>query len=304
MFKTIVVGVDGREGGRDALSLAARLASADSDIVAVRAFPFEAFPSRFGSAGYAETAADESRAALDRDLAESAVAPARTHVVGATSPARALHAAAEAEHADLIVVGSSHHGAAGRVLVGDAAANTLHASPCSVAVAPRGAAGADGQDPLRTIGVGFDGGDEAVHALALAAALAGGLHVALRALSVVTVPATLAATPAFDETWIDSYREEAGENLRRALAEHGDVEASGQAVVGNPLMKLTDFSREVDLLVLGSRGWGPLRRLLLGSTAVSLTRTANCPLLIVPRGAAYDAAARLDDAGSTAAIEA
>jgi nucleotide-binding universal stress UspA family protein len=42
MFETIVVGVDGREGGRDALSLAGRLALvAGGELVAVRARPFE-----------------------------------------------------------------------------------------------------------------------------------------------------------------------------------------------------------------------------------------------------------------------
>jgi nucleotide-binding universal stress UspA family protein len=304
MFKTILVGVDGRQGGQDALSLAARLASTESEIVAVRSFAFEAFPSRFGSAGYESTAAEETRDALEHDLAATPVSLARTHVIGATSPARALHAAAEAEHADLIVVGSSHHGAAGRVLVGDAAANTLHASPCAVAVAPHGAAGSPEQAPVRTIGVGFDGRDEAVHALGLAAALARELDAAIRVLSVVVLPATLAATPAFDETWIDIYREEAAENLRQALADHGDVAATGEAVVGDPVGKLTDLSRDVDLLVLGSRAWGPVRRLLTGSTAVSLTREAHCPLLILPRSAAYEAAEGREDVASTAGVEA
>ena len=42
MFKTIVVGVDGRDGGRDALALAGRLALlAGGELLAVRVLPFD-----------------------------------------------------------------------------------------------------------------------------------------------------------------------------------------------------------------------------------------------------------------------
>ena len=47
-------------------------------------------------------------------------------------------------------------------------------------------------------------------------------------------------------------------------------------------MELLAFGDEVDLLIVGSRGHGPLRRLVLGSTSLQLTREARCPLLIVP----------------------
>jgi nucleotide-binding universal stress UspA family protein len=57
MFKTIVVGVDGREGGRDALSLASRLAlAAGGQLVAVRAVLFDHYVSRAGSPPYSSLA--------------------------------------------------------------------------------------------------------------------------------------------------------------------------------------------------------------------------------------------------------
>ena len=40
---------------------------------------------------------------------------------------------------------------------------------------------------------------------------------------------------------------------------------------------------DLDLLVVGSRGYGPLRRTLVGSVSDELVRTAPCPVL-VPRG--------------------
>jgi hypothetical protein len=59
----------------------------------------------------------------------------------------------------------------------------------------------------------------------------------------------------------------------------------GRVAVGAPGDELVAFGDEVDLLVVGSRGRGPLRRLILGSTSLHLTREARCPLLIIPRPA-------------------
>jgi nucleotide-binding universal stress UspA family protein len=53
---------------------------------------------------------------------------------------------------------------------------------------------------------------------------------------------------------------------------------------------LAHRSRHLDLLVVGSRSHGPVRRLLLGSTSTRLVREAACPLLVVPRSAEAEAA--------------
>jgi nucleotide-binding universal stress UspA family protein len=39
------------------------------------------------------------------------------------------------------------------------------------------------------------------------------------------------------------------------------------------------------MIVVGSRGWGPVRRLLLGSTSERLVREAACPVIAVARPA-------------------
>ena len=59
----------------------------------------------------------------------------------------------------------------------------------------------------------------------------------------------------------------------------------GRVAVGAPPDELVAFGDELDLLVVGSRGRGPLRRLILGSTSLHLTREARCPLLVIPRSA-------------------
>jgi nucleotide-binding universal stress UspA family protein len=285
MFDTIVVGVDGRPGGRDALALAARLATPDgAEIVAVRAFPFEAHPVPLGGPPNIGAREVEARAALDAELAASAVAVARSHVI-AGSPARVLHRVAAGGDADLIVVGSSHRGALGRVLAGDTAAATLHGSPCAVAIAPRGTGEGGTEAPLRTIGVGFDGGVESRRALAYAAALARSTGAVLHVLEVTTLAPALAGSPAFDESWLATYRAQAATDVAAAIAELAGGHITGEAVVGSPVPALIRFSRKVDLLVVGSRARGPLRRVLLGSTAAALTHDASCPLLVLPRGA-------------------
>ena len=52
-----------------------------------------------------------------------------------------------------------------------------------------------------------------------------------------------------------------------------------------PVDALVELSRDVDLLVCGSRGYGPVRSVLLGGVTHSLIRKAQCPVVVVPRGA-------------------
>ena len=169
---------------------------------------------------------------------------------------------AERERADLLVVGSAHRGAVGRVLGGDVALGSLHGSPCPVAVAPRGMADHDAA-PLRRIGVGFDGTQESRQALALAVALATSARVQLELLCAATAPIPLFAEAAWSDGAIVDNRLEAEELVGRTLAAL-DVDAVGKAVVGGPVETLVEFTHRVDLLVVGSRGWGRVQRMLFG----------------------------------------
>ncbi len=54
--------------------------------------------------------------------------------------------------------------------------------------------------------------------------------------------------------------------------------------------ELAVLSGEVDLIVVGSRGYGPIRRMVRGSTSNYLERHARCSLLVVPRTAISAAA--------------
>jgi len=284
MLETIVVGVDGREGGRDALSLAARLAEmSGASLVAVRNLPFNYYASRSGSPPFAKLSQEDARAEIAEEVASAGLA-ARVRVLGDSSPARALHRVAEEEGAGLIVVGSTRRGLAGRVLAGDHAVGTLHASPCPVAVAPVGFAGREWPAMTR-IGVGFDGRSESRHALDFAVALARGCDATIKVRSVIGSPLTEREDAVYDPDWLRQARACATDELAEALRGI-DADITGRVVAGVTVDALADFSAHVDLLVIGSRAWGPLRRVLVGSTAARLTREAHCPLLVLPRSAA------------------
>jgi nucleotide-binding universal stress UspA family protein len=284
MSAPIVVGVDGREGGRDALALAALLQRArGGELTAVHAYPYERFV-HDAEHGRERFMHDEIARRLRAEVAAAGV-EARTVAVPDPSPARALHLAAERESAELIVVGSAHHGALANIALGDVAGGTLSASPCAVAVAPRGFAGAP--HALEEIGVGYDGEPEARRALAFAAQLAAAAEARLR---VIAVARPASVPDPWIEPWHDwtavaeAERERARRSVDEAVAEL-DVAAAGEIRIGTPSAELERASRELDLLVVGSRGFGPLRRLVAGSTSSRLVRSAACPVLVLPRSA-------------------
>ena len=65
------------------------------------------------------------------------------------------------------------------------------------------------------------------------------------------------------------------------------VEVSEELLEGDTVEALAALDEhEVDLLVCGSRAYGPVRRVLLGGVLRKLVRRAACPVVVVPRGAA------------------
>ena len=62
------------------------------------------------------------------------------------------------------------------------------------------------------------------------------------------------------------------------------VEVQGELVEGPPAQALLDHARTADLLVVGSRGLGGFKSLLLGSVSQQVVHHAPCPVVIVPEG--------------------
>ena len=62
----------------------------------------------------------------------------------------------------------------------------------------------------------------------------------------------------------------------------GDVAMEQQAFSGRPAVELASIAQGGDLIVLGSRRRGWLRRLAPGSVARACARRAACPVVVVP----------------------
>jgi nucleotide-binding universal stress UspA family protein len=89
-----------------------------------------------------------------------------------------------------------------------------------------------------------------------------------------------------EETVPIEVRKEYQEALDRALVGlPEEVRATGELLYGEVVDELSVVGeRGVDLLVCGSRGYGPVRRVLLGTVSAALLRQASVPVLVVPRG--------------------
>jgi nucleotide-binding universal stress UspA family protein len=286
----VIAGVDWSDRSRDAIVLAQRIAAIlEAQLLAVYVYPIDEF------AGYLEGGSlPEVRRLID-EAAEMAHARVRelaselgvdeVRLRTASSAAAGLHASAVEEDTQLVVLGSSERSGLGRVFPGPTAARLLSGSPVAVAVAPVGYA--DQQPDKGAVGCGYDGSPAAREALNWAVDFARRGRRPLRVLAVqrqlafghVGVTGTFGAKSANDEL-----RAGLAADLAQAVAALPIESVESEILEGDPAQKLAESSAGLALLVLGSRGYGPVRSVLLGSVSAGVARTATCPVLVVPSG--------------------
>jgi nucleotide-binding universal stress UspA family protein len=288
MTRPILAGADGTDSGLDAVAFAARLASAVRDrLVVVCVAPEDA---RRG----AEVEDDVRRHA---DAILEAARQAASEVAGdlstelrtvySTSPARGLCELAEQEDAEAVVAGSTNRGAIGRVVSGSTAERLLHGTSCPVAVTPRGYR-RHRSESLRAIGAAFTDTPEGHEAVRVAADLAARAGLPLTVYSVIALHTNWLRPEAVQpDTSVvpEEVSKVAQDALNRVVAGMPDgVRATGVLLFGDVVDELSMAAeRDVDLLVCGSRGYGPVRRVLLGTVSSALVRQASVPTLVVPR---------------------
>ena len=287
----VLIGVDGSDRAQDAVSFGRALAlAAGAPVILATAHQTEARQPRLdGHLGH-PVLREEAESMLARfALMLLDVEDVERRLLADHSPARALQAAAEQSGAGIIVVGSSHVGRLGRVLPGSTAERLLHGAPCPVAVVPVGF-GARRLPAHPVIGCGYQPTDDGAAALGAAEGLALALGGSLQVTHVVEPPSYL-----YDSGEMPLNMPELDGRMRadadRALAERvGHLSArlrnvEGTVLVGRPVERLVGMTEAVDVMVVGSRGYGPLKAVLLGGVSGQLIRAAACPVIVVPRGA-------------------
>lgn len=261
-MSVLLVGDDGGDGSRDALTLAAVL----TPLLGAEELRVRVVTGDEREHSGAASPREDSGARLERG----------------GSPARVLYETAVAHDAVMLVLGSSRRPGVGRILPGGVADRLLQGGPCPIAIAPLGYGNRGATEP-RVIGVAFDGSPESRLALSLAAELGHAAAAALRVISVYPAPAP-SENPG---TGTPSSYTLMGDALRDAVEElPADLRAEPRFLAnGDPAGALADQSElGVDLMVMGSRGYGPLRSVFLGGVSGKLMRKAACPVIVVPRG--------------------
>ena len=258
MFQTILIGYDGPERGGEATALAEALRDPATGTLHLTSVyppappPVGGFVAPQEIEGRRDDTAEALRVARDSMPDKDRV---MIRAIPSDSASRALTTVAEAQQADLVVVGSSRQrDALRRLPSATTPERLLHDAPCPVAVAPRGYSGGD----IRRIGVAHDGSHEADAALDAAESLALELPAALTVYCVVE-PASppTGMIQCLKPEWLLVHGVPAAEIAGRAYG-------------------------VIDLLFVGSHGDGPVRRALLDNVS-ALVREAGCPVVVVPR---------------------
>lgn len=184
---------------------------------------------------------------------------------------------AEAAHADLLAVGQNGLGAVRDFLLGSVTGALLHESSCPVGVVPAVLPERHGR-----IVVGVDSSEASSAALHWAIDEADRHEAELTVVHAWHYPYKLtidgtARGSALSQVDAALVVDEAVELARARMA--GD--AIGRLVEASPAQALLDAGGAADMVVVGSRGRGGFRSMLLGSVAHAVAARASCPVVVV-----------------------
>ncbi|EHR50961.1 universal stress protein UspA-like protein [Saccharomonospora marina XMU15] len=148
----------------------------------------------------------------------------------------------------------------------------------------------NGNRAQRPVVAGVDGSPSAMDATRWAARQAARLGEPLRLLYVADLPPlnphVAAPPPSYASAWLDSGRKWLSEAEDMATDEVPELPVETDVRLGQTSDTLIEESRGAALLVLGTRGYGGFRRLLVGSVASTVAAHAVCPVVVLPAGTA------------------
>jgi nucleotide-binding universal stress UspA family protein len=292
-MRSIVVGVDESPGAAAALRWAAgERAVHDCALTAVlcwtyleqhRHEPNQPFDPSYGD--------EEARQALDaiveRILVDGAQAVARRTVNDRTSRGL-LEASADA---DLLVLGARGLGGLRAMVLGSVTRQCLHHASIPVAVVHHDPDGEPPADPIRPgsdnrIVVGADGSETSKRALAWCVDEARRRHARVTAVHAWMPPyvgAELVPAAAYETAEYDRLGQNTLDSAIEAVDTGGlDFPVERLVVSGAPASGLLGAAEGADLLVVGSRGVGGFKGLLLGSISHYVANHSHCPVVVTP----------------------
>lgn len=219
--------------------------------------------------------------------------PLDLRVEEASDVHRGILTQVHATHADLLVIGS--HGRSGfeKLLLGSVTEKVIRKVPCPTMVVPRLAPDTPPNRPVHfhRILCPVDFSEGSLRALEYAVTMAEEADAQLTVLHVIEVPPELRADPLAEAFDVDRVRAEAEAGALQHVRELIPQEARTYSTVETTVREGAAYreilkvaaERRVDLIVMGIQGRGALDMLLFGSNTARVSRTATCPVLIVPR---------------------
>lgn len=294
----VVVGVDGSATANTAVGWAvAEAARREWPLLVVHALAMPLIVSRYtGPTRFPPT--EEISAQGERVLDEAVhhARELRSEVrVGGVQALQEPHTAllSKTGPGDLVVVGSRGLGPVHSALESSTGVRLAARALCPVVVVPGGEKARSPEDPRRIV-VGVDGSEDSRHALKFAL-----LQASRTDEGTVVVMHSWRVTAPFDpgslgqDAWappnelLDHRSQEmVSEMLDRVV--DAQTEQVGVAVVrtdDNPVDALVEAGGSADLIVVGSRGRGSVRGLLLGSVSQGVLHSSNVPVAVLPRNA-------------------
>jgi nucleotide-binding universal stress UspA family protein len=295
MALRIVIGYDGSDAGEDAVAFGLTWCRSTGDVPVVATVYPEEHP--LGAGGVdAEWAAYVRKLGQETlDKAQAAAGDAAIYrLVASRSAARGLADLAEDVDAAAILVGSSRKDEAGRGRLGSVADRLLHGATVPVCVIPEAWQASD-SDVISKIGVAFVDTKDGHEALRAAVRAANRIPARLVLYSVAarsTEHYSYIAGRRDEQVFYDAARASYTQALDYAAAGvPPQLEPESVLLEGDVVERLAALGTDdVDMLVCGSRGYGPIRRVLLGGVSARLVRHSQLPVMVVPRASAGSSA--------------
>jgi nucleotide-binding universal stress UspA family protein len=288
MVNRVVIGYDGSQASEDAVAFGLTWCRSTGDVPIIATVYPEEHPLGIGRVDVEWATYVREQAEIIQDNVRATVGDAALYRnVASTSAAHGLADLAEDVEAAMLIVGTTQETGLTRTLLGSSTERLLHGATAPVTVVPPGWRQST-PDRISSIGVAYVDTRDGREALRVA------VRVALRIPARLTLYSILGQSSerysylvgrTDEQAFVDKARDSYGKALEFAAAGvPPELEPRTVLLEGAVAESLAALGPDdVDMLVCGSRGYGPVRRVLLGGVSSPLIRRAQLPVTVVPR---------------------